>query len=224
MRFRKAPYKPSRMGWFFGFLEELDLLYRHTLVYGLAHIVDGQRGYAHGGKGLHLDAGTVARTGCRGERHAVLAYLELDVNGGKVQAVTEWYELWRLLGRHDTGDPGRIQHVALGQSRVPQQPYRLWRHAHDSPGDGGAPHHFLLPHVDHPGRALAVEVRKGHLFASLRSAPSQHFSTRPVGRLSARRPASPDGLSAFHFRLREYWLTRRRSRRADKRSPKGRAC
>src|SRR5215203_5280820 len=125
MRFRKAPYKPSRTGWFFGFLEELDLLYRHTLVYGLAHIVDGQRGYAHSGKGLHLDAGTVARTGCRGERHAVLAYLELDVNGGKIQAVTEWYELWRLLGRHNTGDPGRIQHIALGQRSFPQQPYRL---------------------------------------------------------------------------------------------------
>src|SRR5215216_7137387 len=102
MRPRKAPYKPSRLGWFFGFLEELDLIYRHTLVYGLAHIVDGQRGYAHSGEGLHLHAGTVASTGRRGDRYAVLAYLELDVNGGQVQPVTERYELWRLLGRHHT--------------------------------------------------------------------------------------------------------------------------
>src|SRR5215211_2044298 len=192
---RKAPYKPSRTDWFFGFLEELDLLYHHALVYGLAHIVDSQRGYAHSGEGLHLNARTVARTGRRGDRYAVLVHLELDVNGGQVQPVTERYELWRLLGRHHTGDSGRIQHVAFGQCSLPQQPYRLRRHAYDSPGDGGATHHFLLPHVDHPGRALAVEVRKVHLFASLRSAASQHFSTRPVGGLSALQLSRADVLA-----------------------------
>src|SRR5215218_3007663 len=194
---RKAPYKPSRTGWFFGFLEELDLLYHHTLVYGLAHIVDGQRGHANSSEGLHLDARTVARTGRRGDRYAILAYLELDVNGGQVQPVTQRYEFWRLLGRHYTGDSGRIQHVAFGQRSLPQQPYRLRRHAHDSPGAGGATHHGLLPHVDHPGRALAVEVRKVHLppfgrlsnsacalsgacqhAARLRRTACQHFSLR----------------------------------------------
>src|SRR5688572_14159521 len=176
---RKAPYKPSRTGWFFGFLEERDLLYHHTLIYGLAHIVDGQRGYAHSGEGLHLDAGTVARAGCRGDRHAVLAYLELNVSGGQIQPVTERYELWRLLGRHHTSDPGRIQHIALGQRSFPQQPYRLRRHAHATPGDGGAPHHFLLPHVDHPGRALAVEVRKRHDKPPVCSYQPSAFSHQP---------------------------------------------
>src|SRR5215208_1124590 len=174
---RKAPYKPSRTGWFFGFLEELDLLYYHALIHGLAHIVDGQRGHANSSEGLHLDARTVARTGCRGDRHTILAYLELDVNGGQAQPVTERYESWRLLGRHHTGDPGSVQHVALGQSRLAQQLYRLGRHAHDSPGDGGALHHGLLPHVDHPGRALAVEVRKGHLPPFGRR---EHFSKPPA--------------------------------------------
>src|SRR5919112_825429 len=194
MRFRKAPYKPSRMGWFFGFLEELDLLYRHTLIDGLAHIVDGQRGHAHSGKGLHLDAGTVARTGCRGDRHAIVPDLELDVYGGQVQAVAERYELWRLLGRHHTGDPGRVQRVALGQRRVPQQLYRLGRHAHEPPGDRGAPHHGLLPHVDHPGCTLAVEVRKHH--------------SPPFGRLSVstRRLRRLVSISAFACRSPD-WLT-----------------
>src|ERR671920_1889658 len=181
---REAPCKPSRTGWFFDFLEELDLLYHHALVYSLAHIVDGQRGHANSSESLHLDARTVARTGRRGDRYAILAYLELDINGGQVQPVTERYEVWRLLGRHHTGDPGRVQHVALGQSRVPQQLYRLGRHAHDSPRDGGTPHHGLFPHVDHPGRALAVEVRKVHLppfgrlsiSAGALSGAWQHFS------------------------------------------------
>src|SRR5215218_8054716 len=205
---RKAPYKPSRTSWFFGFLEELDLLYHHAFVYGLAHIIDGQRSHANSGEGLHLDAGTVARMGRRGDRHAVLAYLELDVSGGQIQPVTKRYELWRLLGRHHTGDPGRIQHVSLGQCSLPQQPYRLRRHAHDSPGHGGAPHHFLLPHVDHPGRALAVEVRKVHLppFGLLSNSASQHTRCRAL-------------TSACAFPTLAEMLTRRRSHRTDKPRP-----
>src|SRR5215203_4873885 len=209
---RKAPCKPSRTGRFFSFLEECDLFYCHALVDCLAHIVDGQRGHANSGEGLYLDAGTVVRTGRRGDRYAILAYFELDVNGGQVQPVTERYELWRLLGRHHTGDPGRIQHVALGQSRVSQLLYSLGRHAHDSPGDGGAPHHFLLPHVDHPGRTLAVEMREFHVETSV-----------SAFQLVSMRPASPNGLSAFQLARSQALadlLTRRRSRRADKRRRK----
>src|SRR5215207_10145044 len=173
---RKAPYKPSRTGRFFGFLEELDLLYHHTLIHGLAHIVDGQRGHADSSEGLHLDTRTVARAGCRGDRHAILTDLELDVNGGQVQPVTERYEFWRLLGRHHTSDPGRV------------------------------------PHVDHPGRTLAVEMREFHVETSVSA--FQLVSTRP---------AAPNGLSAFQLASSQAladWLTRRRSRRADKRRRK----
>src|SRR5918994_476389 len=73
MHRRKAPCKPSRIGWLFGLLQQPEVLYNHALIDCLAHIVDGQRGHASSGEGLHLDARTVARTGRRGDRHAILA-------------------------------------------------------------------------------------------------------------------------------------------------------
>src|SRR5215211_223252 len=163
MHRREALYKPSRTGGFLGLLEKSNLPYYHVLIDGLTHIVDGQCGHAHSGQGLHLGARTVARAGCGRDRHAIASDLELNVNGGQVQSVTERNELGRLLGRHNTGDPGRVQRVALGQSLAPQQLYCFWGHTYESPGGGGAPHHGLVAYVDHPGRALTVEVREVHL-------------------------------------------------------------
>src|SRR5215204_1648174 len=171
MHHHNAPYKPSRMGRFLGLLQQPDLPDHHTLVDGLAHIIDGQRGHAKCSEGLHLDARAVARPDCGRYRYPIASDLELDVDGGEIQAVTQWYELWRLLGSHHTGDPCRVQYISLGQSRLPQQPYSLGRHAYRSPGDGGAPNYGLLPHVDHSRRALAVEMREFHS-----KPPCQHFS------------------------------------------------
>src|ERR687897_67420 len=73
MRRREAPCKPSRIGWLFRLLQQPEVPYNHVLIDCLAHIVDGQRGHASSGEGLHLDARTVARTGRRGDRPAILA-------------------------------------------------------------------------------------------------------------------------------------------------------
>src|SRR5918997_1502043 len=157
-----APYESSRPNVFLGLLDEPHVFYDHTLVHRLAHIVDRQTRDAHRGEGLHLDAGPVGGVGGGDDPDPVPPDLELQVHGGQVQAVTEGDNLWGLLVLHDAGDPGRVQRVALGQRSLPQKLHGLRGHAHVPPGYSGAPHHRLLPHVDHSCRAFAVQMRKVH--------------------------------------------------------------
>ena len=89
---------------------------RHGAVDGLAHVVDGERGDRRRGQRFHLDAG-----------------LALDLDGGhdvdgggfgdragnrrstlrQGQRMAERDQLMGALGRHDAGDAGDRQHVAL---------------------------------------------------------------------------------------------------------------
>src|SRR5439155_5975968 len=86
----------------------------NSLVYGLAHIVDGERGYGGGGQSFHLDprrsggadGGANLDAGPRKRR------LHFDVS--QKQRVTQRNQFRRALGPSDAGDARDFKRVALG--------------------------------------------------------------------------------------------------------------
>ena len=67
-------------------------------------------------------------------------------------------QLGRPLGRLDTGDPGRRQHVALGDGVIGHLGGRLGQHRNPASGQGPAMCWFPRGDVDHAGSAQRVEI------------------------------------------------------------------
>ncbi len=68
------------------------------------------------------------------------------------------YQLVGALGRLNTGDARRGQHITLGQGTVRQQLKRLSAHHDSSRGNGLSACLSLVANIDHVGFALGIEV------------------------------------------------------------------
>ena len=88
----------------------------HSAVDGLAHVVDGQRGDAGGGQRLHLDAGAAAQSAGRGDLDRGALGHASSSTSTEVRA-SGWHSgisSGGALCRHDAGEPGDREHIALG--------------------------------------------------------------------------------------------------------------
>ena len=97
------------------------------------HVVDGQRGDRGGRQRLHLDARLRRRLGRGHDRDARLLDLELDTEMRQRERVAERDQLGRPLRRHDPGELGGRQRVALRQVAQPRRGARA--HAHEGARD-----------------------------------------------------------------------------------------
>src|SRR5262245_49993074 len=89
------------------FLFQPDALDGHGPVHRLAHVVDRKGGHAHGGQGLHLDAGP-AEDASRGldTQQSVLGEGEVHGDGVEGQGMAERDQLASPLGGHNASEPG----------------------------------------------------------------------------------------------------------------------
>src|SRR5262245_63334080 len=96
-------------------LEEADALDAHAALERLHHVVDGQAGDRDRGQRLHLDPSWSADLDARTHPEARRLALGLDVDGNvrDGEGMAEGDQLMRSLCRHDAGDAGRAEHVAL---------------------------------------------------------------------------------------------------------------
>jgi hypothetical protein len=141
-------------------LDELDALDGDVALKCFRHVVQRQCGHARRGERLHLDAGASrdpdfgrdedgASAGIRRE-------LEADVIQGKRMAQRD--ELGRSLRRTDPGEARRDERVALRAAGIQQLSQDVRAHPNGGRRDGATCGHRLVPDVDHPGRALVVEM------------------------------------------------------------------
>lgn len=80
----------------------------------LDHVDDGQGGNGGGGHRFHLDPGAVGGPDGRGDGDAVVGHREVNLGSVDADDVGERQQVWRPLGRGDTGDPGDGEHVPFG--------------------------------------------------------------------------------------------------------------
>ena len=83
---------------------------------------------------------------------------ELDVDVGEGNGVAEGDQLGRLLGAHDTGQPGGRQNVALLDPAPSDEGQGLRTHDDATPGHRLSRRLRLRPNLHHAGPTLLIEV------------------------------------------------------------------
>ena len=134
------------------------MLDRHRAVSGLAHVVDREGGDRTGGHGLHLDAGAVDGLDLGLDLDEVVADGEVDPDGADEHRVAHGDQLGGALRGLDPGDPGRRQHVALGDRVVGHLGRRLGQHRDPAASEGPAVRGLSRRDIDHSGAAQRVEI------------------------------------------------------------------
>jgi hypothetical protein len=86
---------------------------------------------------------------------------KFNSNAGQCQGVAQRDEVAGLLGRHDAGDAGNAQHVALFGGAGFDEGQGGGQHFDAAAGHGHAVGGGLGGHVDHVGLALGVKVGEG---------------------------------------------------------------
>ena len=85
----------------------------HTLVDGLAHIIDGQGRHRDSRQRLHLHAGLAGTFGDGTDRDAVFLHFKMDVHRRQRQRVAHGDHIGCILGSHDARHLRHRQHIAL---------------------------------------------------------------------------------------------------------------
>ena len=149
--------------------------HEHRLRIGRRHVVDRQQRDRGGGQCFHFDSGPAGQRGAGGGAHAVCLEGEIDRDRVEGERVAQRDQLAGLLGGHDPGDPRRGEDVALGPAAVAHRGERFGGHA-DLAGRGRRARRLrLAANVDHPRRALVVEMRElAHPRAHARSRGPRH--------------------------------------------------
>src|SRR5476649_594977 len=122
------------------FRQQADALDVHAFFDRLGHVVDGEARDRHGNERFHLDAGLSGHLYRRLHQEAgqSMFRIDLDLDFGDRQRVTERNQAMRALGRHDAGKPRRAQHVALYCIASDDDLERLRAHDDAAFGDGNA--------------------------------------------------------------------------------------
>src|SRR5260370_12665085 len=141
-------------------LEQADALDAHATLERLDHVVDGQAGDGDRGQRFHLDPGRPSDfdAGAHPEAGRLAFGLNVDSNVRDGEAMTEPDQLMRALCRHDAGDAGSAEHVALLRVACEHQVERLWRHHDAALRYGLALARHLRRHVDHARLAASTQM------------------------------------------------------------------
>lgn len=137
-----------------------DRLYTHRAVNRLAHIVDGERGYADCCQRLHLDARFARGASGSGDVYRAGVGIEVEFYGDLVdgQRVAQWDKLGCVLSAHDARDPRDAKHVALVECVVAYQGEGFGLHDHATPRNGLTLRVRLVANVHHLRLAAPVNV------------------------------------------------------------------
>src|SRR5262249_44817561 len=141
-------------------LEEADTLNAHAAFERLHHVVDGQAGDGDRGQRFHLDPGRSGDLDARAPPEAGEIALGLDVDGNvrDGEGMAEWNQLMRSLCRHDAGDAGGAEHVALLGVACEHEVEGLCRHHDPALGYGLPLARRLRRHVDHACLAASTQM------------------------------------------------------------------
>src|ERR1700687_1737275 len=141
------------------FLQQPDRLEVHALLDAFRHVDQGQPGHRCRSERFHLDTGLPGDPRSRQDAPPAANDLEVHRDARQRQRVAERDQLGRLLGRHDAGDPSNLERISLGSS-LANRAQSSGRHPHHTFGESLARRRGLCRDVDHPRRALVIQVRE----------------------------------------------------------------
>ncbi|PAV93356.1 hypothetical protein WR25_14250 [Diploscapter pachys] len=141
-----------------GLFEQADVRDRHRAIHRLRHVVDGEQGDRHGGQCLHLDAGLAVGGGQRGRGDAGIVQRQVERDAGEGQGVAERDEVRGFLRRHDPGDAGNGEHVALLRGAVADRREGVGGDGDAAGGDCATLRHGFIADIDHMRGTVDVEM------------------------------------------------------------------
>src|SRR5262252_5742259 len=155
---------PVMPGFPAAFLDDADHLDDHAALDCLDHVVDREASDRNGGQRLHLDAGLPRHLDCRAHRKPVAFRHDVDCDVADGERMAKRNEFVGLFRRHDAGDAGGAEHVALLGIARNDEVERGGAHAHEAGGDRDAFGRGLWRYIDHTGSAAAIDMgeRLGH--------------------------------------------------------------
>src|SRR3990170_4167348 len=132
----------------------------HRLVHGLTHIVHSQGRHSHGSERLHLRAGSSCDPDPRFDVEAAgpLNRGELDLSAREKKRMAKGNKIRDSLRRHDPGESGSRQDIALGERPLLDQTKGLGSHGDHASGNGLPLGLVLVADIDHAGLAAPIDV------------------------------------------------------------------
>ncbi len=132
----------------------------HAPVYGLAHVVDGQKRYLHGGQRLHFH--TCRANGfnscAAGYGGAVLVGREINCRARQCQRVAQGNQVTGFFRRHDARHAGYAQYIAFFGIACQNNGQRCRIHDNTPLGNGHTVRRRFGSDINHVGLALGIEM------------------------------------------------------------------
>src|SRR3990172_1799201 len=132
----------------------------HRPVHGLTHVVDSQGRHSHGGERFHLRAGPSCDPDPRFnvEAAGLLQWGELDLNAREKKRMAQGNKIRDTLRRHDPGEPGGCQDVALRERSLLDHAESLALHGDHASRNGLPLGLVLVADIHHASLAVPIDV------------------------------------------------------------------